>query len=109
MGAERDVVKFGRHVAGAGLGPHGRDADLLGDLVDRDIDAAVDEAEDHNRLLVGYEAPIGCNTGLVLAGAVLDRKHYFTAQHAAIPVEVFDRDFAAALDLLAERSLARRR
>src|SRR4029077_13999750 len=79
---------------------------FLRDLVDRDVDAAVDEAEHRDRLFIRNEAPIGRDALLILAGAILDRKHDLAAEYAAFFVEVVDRGLAAALDLLPERRLA---
>ena len=109
VGAEGNVVLLGRHVAGAGLGAHGRHAHLLGDLVDGDVDAGMDEAEHGNRLLARHQPAIGGDALLVLAGAVVDRKRDLASEHAALLVDVVDADLGAALGQLAQRRLARRR
>ena len=107
--AEGDVVVLGRDVAGAGLGAHGRHAHLLGHLVDGDVDAGMDEAEDGDGLLARHQAAIGGDALLVLAGAVLDRQLDLAAEHAALLVDVLGADLRPALGELAQRRLARRR
>ena len=66
MGAEGHVVVLGRDVRGAALAAEGGNADLLGDLVDRDVLGAVGEAGDCDGFLLGDKAAIGCDPCVVL-------------------------------------------